>query len=90
MAKVYNFPTKNKEDILENEAVSIEAASWWVCDEVPELYENLLTKGNAYKLEYDSNCDEYFFYDDQCYNVTYYLAVPGHFVMIDDSSIAGR
>jgi hypothetical protein len=80
VGKVVKFPAKNKDEIIENEEINIEDYTHWVPDSVPDLLQNCLTAGKAYELIYDSNCDEYYFYDDQCFNTTYYLTVKGHFI----------
>lgn len=77
MGKIFNFPTKNKDGITEE--IPIEKATHWVCEEVPEGYENLLSADKAYKLLYDEIRDEYYIFDDQGHNANYFLTTPGSF-----------
>jgi len=87
MAKIYNFPTKHKEEIIEDQQLDIADATHWVCDAVPEHFKNCLTLGKAYELIHDEVRDEYYLYDDQCFNTVHYLTSPGRFVVMDNKRI---
>ena len=67
---------------VEDQEPDIEDATHWICSKVPDYFYNCITVGKLYKLLYDEQRDEYYFYDDMGRNVNYFLTAPGRFVTI--------
>ena len=78
MGKIYNFPIKNKDEIIEE--LPMDEATHWVPESVIPQLQNAITPNKAYKLLYLKN--DYYVVDDLGNYTAYYLTVPGRFIAI--------